>query len=173
MRTLSTISRLLAVALIASLTLGGECDDDDDPMGPDEDPEFEASLTGAAERPDPVTTDATGDAGIDFDEETVRYFIEVEDITDVTLAHIHVGDANTAGPIVVELFNAGGTPVSFTTRGTLVDDTFTEADIQAAGGIETLGDLLDAMEAGNTYVNVHTSANEAGEIRGQLVPHVD
>jgi phosphoribosylformimino-5-aminoimidazole carboxamide ribonucleotide (ProFAR) isomerase len=91
----------------------------------------------------------------------------------VTQAHIHVGDANTAGPIVVELFNAGGTPVSFTTRGELVDDTFTEADIQAAGGIETLDDLLDAMEAGNTYVNVHTSANPAGEIRGQLVPHVD
>ena len=89
----------------------------------------------------------------------------------MTLAHIHVGDANTAGPIVVELFNAGGTPVSFTDRDNLVDDTFTEADIVVAGGIETLEDLLDAMEAGNTYVNVHTTANPNGEVRGQLVPH--
>lgn len=169
MRALSTISRVLAIALVAGLTLGG-CDDDD-PIGPLDDPEFEANLTGAAERPDPVTTDATGEAGIDFDEAEVRYFIDLEDITNVTLAHIHVGDANTAGPIVVELFNAGGTPVSFTDRDNLVDDTFTEADIQVAGGIETLEDLLDAMEAGNTYVNVHTSANGGGEIRGQLVPH--
>lgn len=170
MRALSTISRILAIALVAGLTLGGECDDDD-PVGPLDDPEFEANLTGAAERPDPVVTDASGEAGVDFDVDEIRYFIDLEDITDVTLAHIHVGDANTAGPIVVELFNAGGTPVSFTTRGTLVDDAFTEADIQVAGGIETLEDLLDAMEAGNTYVNVHTSANPTGEVRGQLVPH--
>ncbi|HET9333648.1 MAG TPA: CHRD domain-containing protein [Gemmatimonadota bacterium] len=170
MRALSTISRFLAIALVAGLTLGA-CDDDDDPFNPLDDPEFEANLTGAAERPDPVTTDATGEAGIDFDEEEVRFFIDLEDITDVTLAHIHVGDANTAGPIVVELFNAGGTPVSFTDRDNLVDDTFTEADIVVAGGIETLEDLLDAMEAGNTYVNVHTTANPNGEVRGQLVPH--
>ena len=29
-------------------------------------------------------------------------------------------------------------------------------------------ELIAAMEAGNTYVNVHTSANSGGEIRGQL-----
>ena len=117
---------LLMAMLGSFFFVAGECDDDDDPMGPGGDEEFEATLTGAAERPDPVTTDATGDAGIDFDEASVRYFIAVADIEDVTLAHIHVGDANTAGPIVVELFNAGGTPVSFTTLDTLANDTFTE-----------------------------------------------
>lgn len=164
-------SLLLMVMLGSFVFIAGECDDDDDPVGPGEDEEFEATLTGAAERPNPVTTDATGDAGIDFDEESVRYFIAVEDIDEVTEAHIHVGDANTAGPIVVTLFDDGGTPVSFTTLDTLVNDTFTEADIQAAGGVETLEDLLEAMQAGNTYVNVHTTANPAGEIRGQLVVH--
>jgi hypothetical protein len=32
----------------------------------------------------------------------------------------------------------------------------------------TLQDLLDAIEAGNTYVNVHTVQLAPGEIRGQI-----
>ena len=160
------LTGILSFALI----LGGGCDDDDI-TGIFEDAEFEASLTGAAERPDPVTTDATGDAFFDLDDTTFRYLIEVEDITDVTLAHIHNGDANTAGPIVVELFNADGNPVSFTDRGDLIESTFTAADLQAGGGITTLVGLLDAMEAGTVYVNVHTTANPSGEIRGQIELH--
>src|SRR5688500_6983189 len=93
---------------------------------------------------------------------------EVEDITDVTRAHIHSGDANTAGPIAVELFNAGGKPVDFTDRATLATGTFDETDINPASGVDTMEELIAAMEAGNTYVNVHTSANSGGEIRGQL-----
>jgi hypothetical protein len=166
MRRFPIVPRVLGVALLAALTMGGECDDDDDgPLGPDGGT-FEATLTGAAERPDPVTTDATGSATVEVDEDG-NFEVEVEDITDVTMAHIHVGDANTAGPVVVTLFNTG-TPESFTDRETLAEGTFTEADITPAGGVTTMDDLLAAMEAGNTYVNVHTSANPTGEIRGQL-----
>ena len=32
----------------------------------------------------------------------------------------------------------------------------------------TLVDIAAAMDAGMTYVNVHTLANPAGEIRGQI-----
>ncbi len=32
----------------------------------------------------------------------------------------------------------------------------------------TINDLLDEMQRGNTYVNVHTVANPGGEIRGQI-----
>jgi hypothetical protein len=131
--------------------------------------DFEASLTGAAERPDPVTTDATGAAFFDVEGTTVSFRVDVEDIQNVTLAHIHVGATDVAGPIVVELFNASGNPVSFTTRGVLAEATFTEADIDADSGITTLDALLAAMAAGTTYVNVHTTANPGGEIRGQIV----
>ena len=31
-------------------------------------------------------------------------------------------------------------------------------------------DAIQAIVGGNAYVNIHTSANPGGEIRGQLVP---
>jgi hypothetical protein len=167
MRTAPSVRLTLVVALAAALSLGSDCDDD--PTGIVEDAEFLADpLTGAAERPDPVTTTATGAAFFDVDGSTVRFRVEVEDIENVTLAHIHNGGVDIAGPIVVELFNAAGTPRTFTARGVLVESTFTEADFEAAGGITTLDALIDAMEAGTVYVNVHTSDNPAGEIRGQI-----
>jgi hypothetical protein len=166
MRTAPSVRLTLVVALAAALTLGSGCDDD--PAGLVDAADFLANLTGAAERPDPVTTDATGTAFFDVDGSTVRFRIEVEDIDNVTLAHIHNGGVDIAGPIVVELFNAAGTPRSFTARGVLVESTFTEADFEAAGGITTLDALIDAMDAGTVYVNVHTTQNPAGEIRGQI-----
>ena len=168
MRSVSTITRFLAIALIATLTMAGECDDDDDPTGPGIGGEFDATLTGAAERPDPVTTDASGSASVDVDEDGGTFEVEVEDIQDVTFAHIHIGDANTAGPIAVFLFDAGGNPVDFTDRGTLATGTFDETDIDPDSGVDTMEELIEAMEDGNAYVNVHTTANPLGEIRGQL-----
>ena len=166
MRRFPIIPRVLGVVLLAALTMGGECDDDDDPTGPGLGGEFDATLTGAAERPNPVTTDASGSATVDVDEDGGTFEVEVEDITDVIQAHIHIGDANTAGPIAVTLFDGG--PVDFTDRGTLASGTFDETDIDPASGVDTMEELIAALEAGNAYVNVHTTANPLGEIRGQL-----
>ena len=166
MREFSRASLALVAALAATLSLGSDCDDD--PTGIEAEADFRATLTGGAERPNPVTTSATGSAFFDVEGSTVRFRVEVENIQNVTFAHIHVGGTAVAGPIVVFLFDAGGTPRSFTTRGVLAEATVTQADIRAAGGIATLEALLNAMEAGNTYVNVHTTANPAGEIRGQI-----
>lgn len=63
-------------------------------------------------------------------------------------AHIHQGAAGTPGAVVLALCGPCQTPMTGT--GNLS---------QAA---------LDALEAGNAYVNVHTPTNGAGEIRGQL-----
>lgn len=168
MRIHRTVLLVLSITLAATMSMVAACEDDDDIFGI-EDPDFEAaSLTGAAERPDPVTTDATGDALFEIDGTTVRFQVRVEDIENVTLAHIHVGGVDVPGPIVVELFNAGGNPETFTDREVLASGTFTDADVEDADGITSLDDLLEAMEAGNTYVNVHTTANPPGEIRGQI-----
>ena len=166
MREFSRASLSLVAALAATLSLNSACDDD--PTGIEAEADFRANLTGGAERPNPVTTSATGSAFFDVEGSRVHFRVEVENIQNVTAAHIHVGGTGVAGPIVVFLFDAAGTPRSFTARGVLAEGTFTEADIRAGGGIATMEALRDAMEAGNTYVNVHTTANEGGEIRGQI-----
>jgi CHRD domain len=63
-------------------------------------------------------------------------------------AHIHQAATGSPGPVVLALCGPCQSPLSGT--GSLT---------QAA---------LDAIEAGNGYVNVHTPTNGPGEIRGQL-----
>ena len=56
-------------------------------------------------------------------------------------------------------------PGSFT--GSLVNNvTFTADDVQ---GAETFTTLVAKIRSGDAYINVHTVAYGAGEIRGQLV----
>ncbi len=40
---------------------------------------------------------------------------------------------------------------------------------RAAQGINTIDDAIQAVTGGNAYVNIHTTQNPGGEIRGQLV----
>jgi hypothetical protein len=49
-----------------------------------------------------------------------------------------------------------------------ISGILTAADLQA--GAPTFADAVAAILAGNTYINVHTSPNPSGEIRGQVGP---
>lgn len=149
----------LIVATVLGLGLTA-CDGDDDVQGPDE-TVFTAQLSGANEVP-PVQTDASGTATFTLSEGTVSYRIEVMNLVDVFAAHIHTGVATENGPIVVGLFNADP-PVTIE-DGLLVEGTFTAADVTDI----TFDALLDLMETSGAYVNVHTTANQPGEIRGQI-----
>jgi hypothetical protein len=158
--------RVLLVALIAALGLSLSCDDDDDLTEPVLETEFEATLDGANERPDPVTTTATGSATVTIvGENSLDFSVTVADITDVQAAHIHVGIASVAGGILVSLAPATLPPGTFS--GTLNSGTITAADL--TNGPVTMASLLALIRNGDTYVNVHTTANPGGEIRGQLV----
>ena len=66
-----------------------------------------------------------------------------------TAAPSHPGAAVAHGPVIVPFTKDGNT---FTAAHNV---KFTEAQ-------------LAAFKAGNTYVNVHTTANPGGEIRAQL-----
>jgi hypothetical protein len=149
-------------AILASATVVA-CDEDN---GPDQDEtEFEATLTGAAERPTPVSTNATGTATVTIDEanQTLTFNVTVSSLVDATLAHIHTGGVDEAGPPVVTLLS---TQVAGTTNGVLASGTI---QASAISGGETFATLVEKIRNGTTYVNVHTVANASGEIRGQLV----
>jgi hypothetical protein len=53
-------------------------------------------------------------------------------------------------------------------NGVLAAGTITASDLVGPLGGATLAELVDQIEAGNVYVNVHTTAYPAGEVRGQL-----
>jgi hypothetical protein len=114
-----------------------------------------------------VDTDASGvayfyvhDSGLE-----VSYAIYVNNIEDVTAAHIHQGGAGEAGQVLVTLFDGGETSV--TPDGLLFDGSFTFEDMPAGMSISQLAQL---MVDGAVYVNVHTIDYPDGEMRGQIAP---
>lgn len=161
------LRRLCAGVVTSVLIMGGAaaCSDDDD-TGPELETNFVASLSGAAERPTPVTTTATGSATITIDDatSTIAYSVTVSGLLSPNMAHIHVGGVNDAGPIALSLLATA--PAAGTFTGVLTTGTGTAAQI--VGG-ETFATLAAKIRAGTAYINVHTVANPNGEIRGQLV----
>ena len=107
------------------------------------------SLTGASEVP-PVNTSATGSGTVTVgDDCSVKANIKVSGIK-ATAAHIHQGGAGANGQVLVPFVKQG-------------EDTFVagpDAKLDAQGCAD--------YKAGRTYVNVHSDAHKAGEIRAQL-----
>lgn len=116
---------------------------------------FTTTLTGAAEVPGPGDPDGSGTATItlNYGQSQVCWEIHVEDITlPATGAHIHVGTATEAGPVVVHLTPPDATGHS--SGCTTADRALIKAIIQ---------------NPENYYVNVHTlPLYAAGAVRGQL-----
>lgn len=113
---------------------------------------FSGLMSAASEVP-PNASRATGMAEAWFDKtnNTLRYRITYAGLTGpATMAHFH-------GPAIAGA-NAG-VVVPFLNPDSPIEGTATLTPAQAA-------DLM----AGKWYANVHTAANPAGEIRGQLLP---
>lgn len=165
------IQCLLAVPLV--LAAAAACGD----VGPTRRDEFfnTESLTGAAERPNPVTTQATGDflaaardtatvGGKKDSLAVLRYAVTVVNINAATAAHIHAGGENVAGPVIVSLFSGPTTGNGFTGQ-------IAQGEISRSSTFNppfNFDSLLIRMRNGTAYVNVHTTANPGGEIRGQI-----
>lgn len=153
----------MAVGLVALLALSGTA------VGTPVEADFEAELTGAEEVP-PVATATTGEARFDVNEaETaIRYELEVQQATDIlgaAGAHIHCAPAGQNGPVVV--FLAGALPGGLDGQ-VEIKATLTQANIVNDSCGATIAELVDSMEAGNTYVNAHSPAHPGGEVRGQI-----
>jgi hypothetical protein len=153
-------TNVLGIALLAgSLLVLGACSDDDGGDGEgtpqttsSRDVIFNVALGGAAEAPGPGDPDGSGTAQITVvpGGTEVCAILTVENLDEVTGAHIHEGRAGTAGPIAVTLPTpAGGSA---------------EECVQASGSI------VEGLSEGNRsfYVNVHTSEYPDGAVRAQL-----
>ncbi|MCA9896675.1 MAG: CHRD domain-containing protein [Ardenticatenaceae bacterium] len=119
---------------------------------------YYANLTGGQELP-AVTTSAYGRAGFEFDESasSMSYIIRTN-IAAPTAAHIHCAPAGQNGPVGVTL----------QLRAATGHGTITKPDTNNACGWTSVADVMSAIQNGNAYINVHTSAFPTGEIRGQI-----
>lgn len=131
-------------------------------------------LTGPLEKPEPVDTNATGLAvfWLSEDMEQMCYMLYVANLTNVTQAHIHmVEEGNETGPPVVWLYPENATQPQLKpgeTDGLLAMGTFDASNFIGPMANMTMMDMLDAIENQTVYVNLHTSQNPAGEIRGEF-----
>jgi hypothetical protein len=128
---------------------------------------FRAELSGAEEVP-AVKTNAKGQATFQLVKkgEELAYKVTVEGLGDVTAAHIHQGKKGENGPPVVNLF--AGPEKKGKISGVLAEGKFTADKMFGPLTGKPLKALIDMMENGEAYVNVHTQSRPEGEIRGQI-----
>jgi hypothetical protein len=111
-----------------------------------------ATLDAKAEVPGPGDANGSGEFPGWFDPAMGRicYTLGVASLTDPTMAHIHRGAAQVAGPVVVPLANPTHN----------ISDTCT----QVAPAL--INEII--AKPADFYVNVHTKAHPSGAIRAQL-----
>jgi hypothetical protein len=115
---------------------------------------FDVELFGAEEVP-PVDTGASGQAELEIDVigGAVSGTLEVSGMTP-TMAHIHLGHAGSNGPILIHLEQDSADPTRF--------------EVPMSAALTTAE--VDLLLNGGLYVNVHSEAHPAGELRGQILP---
>jgi hypothetical protein len=112
-----------------------------------------ATLNGANERPNPVTTTATGLGLLTLIGNQLTYNITYSGLSaPATAGHIHgPADTNTFVGVLQPFPGVSGT--SGAVAGTLILP------------LNQLANVIDGM----TYINIHTTNNPDGEIRGQVL----
>lgn len=136
-------------------------------------------LSGYAETPLALSSPAAGQFRMQINERTqeITWRLSYSDFaTTVQQAHVHFGSpAQTGGISFFLCTNLGNGPAGTQTcppAPATITGTITAADITgpAAQGIGAgeFGEVVQAFRAGFTYVNVHSVAFPAGEIRAQL-----
>ena len=135
--------------------------------------EFSATLSGANELPAPIAGIGFGSAIFDVNVSGsvlgIDYELNVVNVTDAFMGHIHCGMAQENGPVMAWLGGQAPAPTGWDLNGLWVKAKLTERSIVRGTPCgDTLADLIIAMATGRAYVNVHTRANTGGEIRGQI-----
>lgn len=148
------LAALFFSAFLTTATLTS-CDNDDD----EEDVTYSLSGTanGANERPNPVTTTASGDITGEYNSDTkqLNYTITWNGLKGAPVAmHFHgpAGVNDAASPVLnITVPSGAGTTGTVTGTATLTS----EQETQLLGGL--------------WYYNIHTPQHTGGEIRGQVI----
>jgi len=174
------MSRLSILALLTSVLAAG-CGSDNPTTPTTTTPQnkfvFTAAINTANERPNPITNAEAGGSGtstmtmnvtrdssnaitaatVDFDAKMSGF----PPGTILTAGHIHIGDANTAGAVVISTNIAAGEVTMPNGSGTLFKAAQPVVPVDLANQI--------INNPAGFYFNVHTALNPGGVARGQLV----
>ena len=116
----------------------------------------------------------------------LSYQLIASNIDNVFMAHIHQGPAGSNGPVVVWLYPApdqqAPLPIPGRHDGVLAEGVIRAENLVGPLTGQPLSALIEAIQNGNAYVNVHTNDfivppntgpgdYPGGEIRGQLSGH--
>jgi hypothetical protein len=144
-------------------------------FGRDDGRNFSARLIGLNETPS-INTDATARLRLTLGglSNSINFALTYQNLSlPPKVAHIHFGQARTAGGILVFFCGGGGQPdCPLTTSGKITGSIIAD-NVQAlpAQGVDA-GDLqavLRAIRSGAAYANMHTPPRfPGGEIRGQI-----
>ena len=130
---------------------------------------FNANLNGGNE-PVVVVTGSVGTAVVTWNTvtKTGTYRVDVYNMpVGTTASHIHAGAVGAGGPVIINFtVPAGGISNDYALSGTF---GCSDVTLRAPQGINSCEDFEQALLLNNTYVNVHSTANPGGEIRGQLI----
>ena len=138
-----------------------------------------ARLAGTNEVP-AVSSNARGDFEVRIarDGLSISYTLDYSGLQgQVRQAHIHVAQRNVNGAIVLWLCGSATNPGPVGTQACpatgKVTGTLTAADLQvsATQQVTTFANVIEAIQDGVAYANVHTDLSPGGEIRGQLGSH--
>jgi hypothetical protein len=125
-----------------------------------------------------VSSVARGRFSADINDDQVEFELSFDGLQGtITQAHIHFGQANVNGNIMVWLCGTASNPGPAGTQvcpqsGTITG-TITAANVVATGGAQQIlagefAEFLAAMKKELAYANVHTNLSGTGEIRGQI-----
>jgi len=140
---------------------------------------FDSTLSSFQEVP-ALATPGHGEFRAQIDAKEIRWQLTFGNLESAaTQAHIHFENTTNAGPVVVFLCtNLGNSPVpvqACPAGGGTISGTIKAGDVIGQAGGAAVGvnsgdfdDLVRAIRAGATYVNVHSTTRPAGEVRAQL-----
>lgn len=163
------LSILAFVVLAAPVVYSKRAHDDDSAT-------FRARLSSFGEVP-PKLTDGKGrfTGKLSADGNSISWTLTWTGLTGpAQMAHIHFGQPQNTGSVVVFFCGGGGRPAcpDDAAHGGSITGTWTTADIIAVAGQNvTAGDFAGfkrILRANLGYANIHTTLFPAGEIRGQV-----